>query len=101
MIQNADGSLTMIFAGYRLPKPIEPAGTVLGTDTSNPYTVGTTDPALYRNILTVTLDALPPAATPEAPHTLMLGGLGLVVFGVAIGYARRRRRRDLAVLTGA
>ena len=93
VIQNADGSLTMIFAGYRLPKPIEPAGTVVGTDTSNPYTVGTTDPALYRNILTVTLNALPPAATPEAPQTLMLGGLGIVVFGVAVGYVRRQRRR--------
>ncbi len=92
MIQNADGSLTMIFAGYRLPKPIAPAGTVLGTDTANPYTVGTTDPALYRTILTVTLDALPPTATPEAPDTLMLGGLAVVVFGVAVGYVRRRRR---------
>ncbi len=69
-----------------------PAGNRPGlTDPSNLYTVGTTDPALYRNILTVTLDALPPAATPEAPDTLMLGGLGLVLFGVTVGYVRRRR----------
>jgi hypothetical protein len=55
VIQNPDGTLTMIFAGYRSPKPIVNAGTVLGTNASSPWTVGATDPALYRNILTVTL----------------------------------------------
>ena len=46
----------MVFAGYRLPKPVETAGTTIGTNPAAPYTVGATDPALYRNILTVTLD---------------------------------------------
>lgn len=55
IVQNPDGTLTMVFAGYRLPKPITTAGTVLGTNGGAQYTVGTTDPALYRNILTDTL----------------------------------------------
>jgi hypothetical protein len=54
VVQNPNGTLTMVFAGYRLPKPIESAGTVLGTG-SPQYTVGATDPALYRNILVLTL----------------------------------------------
>ena len=41
VVQNPDGSLTMVFAGYRLPKPIEKAGTVLGTSTAARYTIGT------------------------------------------------------------
>jgi hypothetical protein len=55
VVQNPDGSLTMVFSGYRLPKPVESAGTVLGTNPSALYTVGGQDPALYRNILTVQL----------------------------------------------
>jgi hypothetical protein len=57
VVQNPDGSLTMVFSGYRLPKPITTVGTVLGTS-ANPearYTIGTKDPALYRNILTLQL----------------------------------------------
>jgi hypothetical protein len=53
VVQNPDGSVTMVFSGYRLPKPIENAGTVLGT--TGAYTVGSTDPAIYRNILTLPL----------------------------------------------
>jgi hypothetical protein len=55
VVQNPDGSLTMVFSGYRLPKPVESAGTVLGTNPSALYTIGGQDPALYRNILTVQL----------------------------------------------
>jgi hypothetical protein len=55
VVANRDGSLTMVFAGYRTPKPLPKSGTVLGRGPSAPYTVGATDPALYRNILTVTL----------------------------------------------
>lgn len=57
VVPNQDGSLTMVFAGYRLPKPITSAGTVLGTNSSAPYTVGGKDPALYRNILTMRLSS--------------------------------------------
>jgi hypothetical protein len=89
--QNADGSLTMVFAGYRLPKPITNAGTVLGTGASQ-YTVGATDPALYRNILTVTLFSTPnDAATPEAPLAVLLPLAGLAMAGVAVLLRRRRR----------
>jgi len=55
VVQNPNGTLTMVFSGYRLPKPITSAGTVLGT--AGQYTVGADDPALYRNILTMTLDS--------------------------------------------
>jgi hypothetical protein len=57
VVQNPDGSLTMVFSGYRLPKPIEKAGTVLGTNPSARYTIGEKDPALYRNILTLHLSS--------------------------------------------
>ncbi len=88
--QNADGTLSMVFAGYRLPKPITTVGTVLGTGSSQ-YTVGATDPALYRNILTVTLTATPnDAATPEAPLTVLLPLAGAVVAAVVV-FVRRRR----------
>ena len=56
VVQNLGGSLTMVFSGYRLPKPITSVGTVLGTGT-NKYTIGAKDPALYRNILTLHLSA--------------------------------------------
>ncbi len=55
VVQNPNGSLTMVFAGYRLPKPITSAGTKLGTNAAAQYTVGTQDPALYRDILTTNL----------------------------------------------
>jgi Bacterial Ig-like domain (group 3)/Putative Ig domain len=57
VVQNPNGSLTMVFSGYRLPKPIEKAGTVLGTNPADRYTIGAKDPALYRDILTLQLDA--------------------------------------------
>jgi hypothetical protein len=55
VVANRNGTLTMVFSGYRLPKPIESAGTSLGTNPAAPYVVGATDPALYRDILTATL----------------------------------------------
>jgi Bacterial Ig-like domain (group 3) len=61
VVQNPDGSLTMVFSGYRLPKPVEKAGKELGTNLAQRYTIGAKDPALYRNILTVQLTS---ATTP-------------------------------------
>jgi len=55
VVQTDDGSFVMIFAGYRTPKPLPSVGTVLGTNASAQYVVQPTDPALYRNILTVPL----------------------------------------------
>ncbi len=66
VVQNPNGSLTMVFSGYRLPKPIENTGTVLGTNPLARYTVGAKDPALYRNILTANLTS---ATTPGVPTT--------------------------------
>jgi hypothetical protein len=70
VVQNPNGSLTLVFAGYRVPNPVKAAGTPLGTNSSALYCEGIssngcttaatpviteTDPALYRNILTETL----------------------------------------------
>ena len=55
VVQNPDGTLTMLFAGDHVPKSIATAGDVLGTNSNALYTVGSTDPAIYRNILAVTL----------------------------------------------
>jgi hypothetical protein len=56
VVQNPNGTLQMVFSGYRLPKPITSDGTVLGTNSSSLYTINPNDPALYRNILTMTLN---------------------------------------------
>jgi hypothetical protein len=85
VVQNPDGTLTMVFSGYRLPKPIVNAGTVVGTNASAPYTVGATDPALYRNIMTVHLTSVttPPVATTTGVSSSD-GGTGVV--GHAVTY---------------
>jgi hypothetical protein len=94
VVPNGDGTLTMLFAGYRIPKTIANAGTVLGTNSSDLYTIGADDPALYRNILTVTLDPSVPNGgdTPEAPAVLLLPLSALAVGGVVLVVMRRRRR---------
>jgi hypothetical protein len=78
VVQNPDGTLTMVFAGYRLPKTIANAGTTLGTG-SQKWTIGADDPTMYRSIL---VDTLQSATTPAvsttttgtvAPASLVLG----------------------------
>jgi hypothetical protein len=54
VVPNPDGTLTLVFSGYGTPKPLPAAGSLLGTATPQ-WTVGAQDPALYRDILTVTL----------------------------------------------
>jgi len=55
VVQNAYGSLTLIFAGYATPKPLPTTGSVLGTNASALYTVPAAAAAEYRTILSVTL----------------------------------------------
>lgn len=58
VVLGKDGkTATMVFAGYRTPKPLPKPGTALGTDPNALYTVGAGDPATYRSILTVTLSS--------------------------------------------
>ncbi|MGA2926945.1 MAG: hypothetical protein ABSG43_13290, partial [Solirubrobacteraceae bacterium] len=55
VVQNWDGTLTMVFSGYRAAKPLPSTGVdalTLGTNPALTYTPGPTDPALYRTILT-------------------------------------------------
>jgi len=54
VVQNPDGTLTLVFSGYGTPKPLPKDGSVLGTGTTQ-WTVSALDPALYRDILTVTI----------------------------------------------
>jgi hypothetical protein len=84
VVQNPDGSLTMVFSGYRLPKPITSVGTVLGTGT-NRYTIGAKDPALYRNILTLHLQA---ETSPGVATTTSVSSSdeGKGVVGEAVSY---------------
>ena len=63
VVQNPNGTLTMIFSGYRYPKSITAAGTLLGNGANAgsvgtvapSWTVGPDDLTMYRNILTTTL----------------------------------------------
>ena len=110
VVVNPDGTLTMVFSGYRTPKPIPVDGTVLGSNTASTcgpsgtsscqYTVGTTDPAIYRNILSVTLtpssDA-PAPVLPDSPFALALPLLGVAIVGGAFTMVYRRRRHPSAV----
>jgi hypothetical protein len=69
VVQNPNGSLTMVFSGYRLPKPIASAETKLGTNPSAPYTISDKEPALYRNILTMQLS---PTTSPGVPTSTVV-----------------------------
>ncbi|HET9172262.1 MAG TPA: hypothetical protein VFN97_22735 [Actinospica sp.] len=55
VVQNANGTLTMVFAGYSTPKPLPVTGSVVGTNPNALYTVPAAQAAEYRTILSVTL----------------------------------------------
>ncbi len=78
VVQNPNGTLTMVFSGYRLPKPVTSAGTELGTGSSK-YKIGAKDPALYRNILTMQLaSATSPGVSTSTTVSSSDGGSGVV-----------------------
>jgi hypothetical protein len=66
VVQNADGSLTMVFAGYRLPSPAGTVGASYGTIAGQQYKIGASDPLLYRSILVVKLQS---SSTPVVSTT--------------------------------
>lgn len=55
VVQNGDGTLTMLFAGYSTPKPLPTTGSTVGTNANALYTVPAAQAAEYRTILSVTL----------------------------------------------
>lgn len=78
VVQNPNGTLTMVFAGYRFPKSIASAGTSAAPDAigtgSSQWDVGLNDLTMYRNILTTTLTestspAVPTTTTMTTPPT--------------------------------
>ncbi len=78
VVQNPNGSLTMVFSGYRLPKPVTAAGAELGTGSSK-YKIGAKDPAIYRNILTMQLtSSTSPGVATETTVSASDGGTGVV-----------------------
>ncbi|MGA2836362.1 MAG: fibronectin type III domain-containing protein [Acidimicrobiales bacterium] len=87
VVQNNDGTLTMIFAGYRLPKTISGAGTTVGTNPNAPWTVGATDPALYRNILAVTLTPSTDATSTLTSQTTVTSSTANPVVGQPVTYS--------------
>ncbi len=99
VVQNPDGTLTLVYSGYSTPKPVPVVGSVLGDGQGGAptWTVGADDPALYRNILTVTLTATtqPPPDLPESPLTVLLPVLAMGVgVGAVVITSRRRRLRS-------
>jgi hypothetical protein len=85
VVQNPNGSLTMVFSGYRLPKPVTSAGSKLGIHASAQYTIGAKDPAIYRNILTMPLaSATSPAVKTTTAVSSSDEGAGDV--GAAVTY---------------
>ncbi|HVM64270.1 MAG TPA: hypothetical protein VMU14_05360, partial [Acidimicrobiales bacterium] len=89
VVANPDGSLTMVFAGYRVPKTTANVGTTLGS-----WTVSASDALLYRNILTVTLTPSNGTAVPETAYPIALPAFALGLGGVAVVVHRRRRQRQ-------
>ena len=78
VVQNPNGSLTMVFSGYRLPKPVTSVGTELGTGASK-YKIGAKDPAIYRNILTMHLaSATSPGVATSTSVSASDEGTGIV-----------------------
>jgi hypothetical protein len=55
VVQNANGTLTMVFSGYGTPKPLPTTGSVMGTNPAALFTVPAAAPADYRTILSLTL----------------------------------------------
>lgn len=94
VVQNSDGSLTMVFAGYGTPKPLPAVGAMLGNQAGGApqWTVGVKDPALYRDILTVTLTPQPTAVVPESPVNAALPASAALVLAGGWWLTRRRRR---------
>jgi titin len=66
IVPNGDGTLTMLFSGYRTPGAIKVGATPIGTNTAAQYTPNAEDPLLYRNILVTTLT---PESSDPAPTT--------------------------------
>ena len=70
VVQNPNGTLTMVFSGYRFPKSIA-SGRDLGRGDRRiarngpSWTVGPNDLTMYRNILTTTLSE---STTPASPR---------------------------------
>ncbi len=85
VVQNSDGTLTMVFSGYRMPGDAT-AGETFGTNPSAQWTIGTTDPDLYRNILTVTLDPAATATESVASQTTVTASPSAPVAGQSVTY---------------
>jgi hypothetical protein len=106
VVQNPDGTLTLVFAGYRMPSPVTAAGSPVGTNSAAQYcegpvapasasqcvsggtpTLSETDPALYRNILTETLaPQIAPAVTTGAAS--LLSTSRATIAGTVLPYAQ-------------
>ena len=65
IVPNGDGTLTMLFSGYRTPGSTKVGSTPIGTNPAAQYSPNPADPLLYRNILVATLtpESCDPATT--------------------------------------
>jgi hypothetical protein len=94
-VANPDGSITLVFSGYSSPKPLPDLEAVLGTGTAK-WTVSPSDPALYRDILTLDLTPQSTPVTPEAPVAVLLPLAAAAVLGGTVLVRRRRPVRRAA-----
>jgi hypothetical protein len=89
VVTNPNGTLTMVFSGYSTPKPLPAVASVLGDqDGGAPqWTIGPLDPALYRNILSLTLTSATSPAVATSTALSSSAGAGSVSFGASVTFS--------------
>jgi len=84
IVPNGDGTLTMLFSGYRTPGSAKVGSIPIGTDASAQYTPDAVDPLLYRNILVTTLT--PESGDPATTATSLSASPGTPTVGQSVTY---------------
>ncbi len=83
VVPNSDGTLTMLFSGYRTPSNETAGSPGLGTGSST-YSPGPNDPNLYRTILETTLT--PISTSPGGTSTTVTSNPAVPVVGQSVSY---------------
>ena len=84
IVPNGDGTLTMLFSGYRTPGSAKVGSTPIGTNSSAQYAPNAADPLLYRNILVTTLT--PESSDPPATTTSLAASPTAPTVGQSVTY---------------
>ncbi len=84
IVPNGDGTMTMLFSGYRTPGSTKVGATPIGTNPAAQYTPNPQDPLLYRNILVTTLT--PEATDPATTTTTVTASPATPTVGQSVTY---------------